>query len=932
MGFASGSHGGLARPAPSFMSDRSDTAALSNLQAFQAAVQESERLVDHLSMNSSDDSDRSARPGTMSLYSSISDKTEAEAFWDTAHPFGLATMHSGDSALSLPSTPSLWSQTVTRAVLDTFSAEVIQWQETMYETIAKEQEYLADLKLLDTLFLQPLRICWPTISSHHRADSSTNSSSGNALPEEPHRAPATPLPPPELETFLHDVFHNLPELIAVSEQLLRRLLERQANQPIMSGVGDIFMPWSQAIEPIVAYAANLPRAHYILEVEVARNPGFAAFLRDCEAHPMARKLGLQHFLGRAPTRFVRYPLHFNDLIKRAPATSPDRVLMPQALENVKACLDRVNQQTGEATVNLLMTKLRNQLLLSERERLYLNLDHPQRRVVKVGYLRKRSGNQATVFLLDHVLLICKHIRQGKSQTQTFYQLNKSATPLSLLAVRCGEEAALTGTGSQSPPAALATPTRSPRMSLGTGAAIAESARSHRMSIMGKLALVRDAPAPAVIMNPMAPATLLPASPRLTAQPFPLVCQHLGRHGGQNILFAASADEQRAWLEAIQAQQNASLSALAGRVQINHICDHTFTAENAVHCAAEFRVPDGKRYILVGTDVGLYVGSELSRGGYLKITKMRNVTHLHVFPEYDQLIMISDKIPYVYPLHELARPTLWDRLRGKKLGIKATAFYVGRFHDRPAVAFMTPKSKQSVFTITRPIHLREYNKRTDDKLLWSHKEKGQPEVGLVRLKEFFVPTETFGLTFFRQHLGVGSLATFEIIDIRDLRLHDSLPNPADPTFSDLPAPSILGRPYLMHKVTGTGEFLVCFERLAFYVNRAQTRSRPHLLIHWEGRPRSIQVFEPYIYVFCAEFIEIRQMDTGALEHIIPAINVRCLTLPDANRSNGDPTVHLIGVMQSRAPGYQRIFRLPIVSGDQAAPEQKPSTPDKGNLGT
>ncbi|RKP33637.1 CNH domain-containing protein [Dimargaris cristalligena] len=881
---------------------------LSNFAAFQAAVQEAEAVGDGHSIWSTTDSDHSPSHRGSSLYSSMSDRTEAEAFWDAnqapAMPYSLSV--GSESSLSLSRSPTLWSQTASTALLESLPPEIIHWQETMFEAICREQEYLTDLRLIHTIFIKPLRASWPRIVSFYATPDVLAAAYGGS--------PVTFLRP-ELDTLIDHLFHNYTELIRLSEQLLGALLERQANQPIMSGVGDLFLSWAQHIVPIETYAANLPLASYILEVETGRNPQFAAFIKECEDNPLARKLGIRHFIGRATSRFPRYPLHFQEMVKRAPASSPDRTLLPQVTQLVKGCLDRVNLQMGQASERLLITKLRNQLQLAESDRMYLGITSKRRQVLKVGTLRKKSGSPITLFLLDHMLLVCKHTKRGRSQTQIYYQLYRPPIPLPLLSVQRGEDSTR---ASADPAGHGATAYPSPPL----------GGRSHRASVLfsRRPAKSTDCSRPIRPMSFM-PGTVTPQSDSgvtdsfdfseaaapltpLVGRAYPLQFQRLGRCGGFFTLYAASAPEQAAWIESIGRQQQLTLSSLAQQVSIQHICDHTFRATSVVHCATDFTASTGQRYILVGCDDGLFVGSDRSRGGYLKITKLKNVTQMHVFAEFNQLLVLSDRYVHVFQLHELEQPQLWDRLKGRKLSIKAAHFSVGRYAtSRPVVAFGQPKSKQTTFILARPLFLSDYNKRTDDKLLWSTKEKGRPEVGLVRLLEFFVPSDAPGLAVFRQHLSVPCQETFEIIDVNDLRRHDSLPHPGDPSFADLPPPAELGRPLLMSKLA-TGEFLLCYQSLAFFVDKAQSRSRSNVVIQWEGRPQHIQVFYPYIYAFDSDFIEIRHVDTGALEHIIPAIGVKSLTLPDSDVSNARKATYLLGAMQSRIPGYQRIFQLPL----------------------
>jgi len=72
-----------------------------------------------------------------------------------------------------------------------------------------------------------------------------------------------------------------------------------------------------------------------------------------------------------------------------------------------------------------------------------------------------------------------------------------------------------------------------------------------------------------------------------------------------------------------------------------------------------------------------------------------------------------------------------------------------------------------------------------------------------------------------------------------------------------------------------EFLLCYTDYSFYVNRNGWRARSDWIIEWEGTPQAFAIFSPYILAFEPSFIEIRNMDTGALIHIETAKNIRML---------------------------------------------------------
>lgn len=73
----------------------------------------------------------------------------------------------------------------------------------------------------------------------------------------------------------------------------------------------------------------------------------------------------------------------------------------------------------------------------------------------------------------------------------------------------------------------------------------------------------------------------------------------------------------------------------------------------------------------------------------------------------------------------------------------------------------------------------------------------------------------------------------------------------------------------------GEFLLHYTDFSFFVNRNGWRARSDWVINWEGRPQTFALSHPYLLAFEPNFIEIRQLETSQLVHIITAKNIRML---------------------------------------------------------
>ena len=82
----------------------------------------------------------------------------------------------------------------------------------------------------------------------------------------------------------------------------------------------------------------------------------------------------------------------------------------------------------------------------------------------------------------------------------------------------------------------------------------------------------------------------------------------------------------------------------------------------------------------------------------------------------------------------------------------------------------------------------------------------------------------------------------------------------------------------------GDFLLNYTDFSFFVNRHGWRARPEWKISWEGQPTSFALSYPYILAFESSFIEIRNVETSALAHIVTARNIRMLHSSTREASN------------------------------------------------
>lgn len=126
-------------------------------------------------------------------------------------------------------------------------------------------------------------------------------------------------------------------------------------------------------------------------------------------------------------------------------------------------------------------------------------------------------------------------------------------------------------------------------------------------------------------------------------------------------------------------------------------------------------------------------------------------------------------------------------------------------------------------------------------------------------------------FLRSALCVGCARGFEIVTL-DTLVTQPLLDQAD-TSLDFVAQKEHLKPIHVERISQT--FLLCYSDFSFFVDKNGWRAFPEWKITWEGVPQAFAIFQPYILAFEPNFIEIRNLETGAFVYTLTARNVRML---------------------------------------------------------
>ncbi|KAI7885811.1 hypothetical protein K492DRAFT_156902 [Lichtheimia hyalospora FSU 10163] len=749
------------------------------------------------------------------------------------------TLHrtSSKSSLMEKDDDRLWASTVPKQILSKLSSAEKKRQENIFELIYTERDFVNDLAYVIKYWIEPLL-------------------ENQVIPEE------------NREQFIQDLFWNMREVHDVNAELANALESRQkASSPIVDQIGDIMLQHVASFGPFVQYGAHQMVSRYVLETEKSTNPAFTEFVETTERLPQSRKLELNAYLTKPTTRLGRYNLLLREILKHTPADHPDQELIPKAMNVISEFLSDVNHETGKMeskfSLQLLAEKLSYKAPIMVDERfMNLGLDVETRKVIMKGPL-KRKGSGPTesadvqVYLLDHCLLFVKPKCVNNLER---YKIYKKPIPLALLSITLPD---------QSRRGSTILPYGRPSLS------------NNSISSLNNIDAITAAAA--------ASSTNLGNS---SSKGYPITFNYLGRSGANPVtLYAPTLLGRRQWVDKIQGQRQV-LMEKQKVFDIRTIDARFFNAFNRVTCAASY----GDTVVL-GSDQGVYIkeptpvassAATIAGGSYGRNTNenlrrllpMDKVSQIDVLEPSGLILVLAEKVLYTYSLESLLAED--SAKRGRKLSSHVSFFKVGTiFQDTPSektlVCYVRHNTIQSTIRALEP-HMSTDKKKSRSKLgrLMRGANGAGTTEGLKIYKDLYLPGEASSIQYFKNIICVGSPKGFQMVDLSSAEVQSVL-DPSDGSHHALLHKENL-KPISMFRHTNSS-ILLCYNEMAFYIDKKGRRLRSDWMIRWEGQPTAFAVSFPYIVAFDSTFIEVRDMNTGDLVQVIPGKNVRCLK-PDA----------------------------------------------------
>ncbi|CAB4399307.1 unnamed protein product [Rhizophagus irregularis] len=655
------------------------------------------------------------------------------------------------------------------------------------------------------------------------------------------------IPESRRKNFVNEVFYNILEVHNVNSKLADALQKRQNSFAIVEQIGDIFLEYAPLFDPFIKYGAHQLWGKYEFEREKNSNHVFAKFVEETERRPESRKLELNGYLTKPTTRLGRYPLLLEAVLKQTPQEHPDRINLPKVIKIIKEFLTNVNVESGKSENRFNLQQLNDQLIPKGEHD--LGLTEEGRQLIFKGSLKKRGGggesSDLQVFLFDHALLMVKVKTVNKVEQ---YKIHRKPIPLVLLSVSATEGQS---EGNKRPPSIL--PGKNPTVVRGNG-----------------------------------------------DKQYALTFGRLGKQSFTVTLYATTFISRRKWIEHIEKQKeiiNDKSKVFERGISLEKLS----TGPNKVNCGSYF---DGYSKLVFGTDLGIYVLEIGSSSKAVRVIQLERVSQIDVLEEFRLLLVLADKCFYSYPLESLDPIKSKEAIkRSSKISSHASFFKSGTCLGKTLVTVVKNSALNSTIKTLEPIEQNIKNKNKSPLKILS----GRSSDSLKTYKEFYIPTELTSVNFLSKKLCVGCCAKgFEIVDLETL-ITQSLIDPDDVSLDFVQKKENV-KPIAIYRISG-GDFLLCYDEFAFYVNKVGWRSRSNWLITWEGSPTSFALRYPYVLAFEPSFIEVRHVETGILEQIIEGHNMRCLY--------SDSRGNILVVTTDQATDSSEVFSLKLVDGRRSS---------------
>lgn len=618
--------------------------------------------------------------------------------------------------------------------------------------------------------------------------------------------------------FVDSVFGNIEEISQVNSDFYEGLRKIQKRKPVLESMGDVVKEHVVNFRCYIKYGESQPSAKQILQVQKNKNPQLNSFLKECQNMPQFRRLPIESFLARPTTRLGRYPILIRDILKNTSKNHRDQILLKEANTTIESILKEVNQVAGKETNRLKMDQWSELLRFEKKNDVSaVHFEDPKREYIREGKLSLIVHNyinepslDVTVLLLDNVLIITYEKNNN-------YHIYSKPIPISLLNISHSEEKKSLKPNDNH--------TSSKKL------VVNNHGKNNGFESMGYIFTVK----------------------------------HLGV--GTYQFFTPILSEQKAWVEAIQKQQELLPKPIAKEI--------VFFSHKKLDSPVQtiHRLKNGA--LLLANDIGLYV---LINNSMMKpLLQLSRISQVESMEQFDILFILSNREVFAFSISLLLKGVYTNPnylKHNKKISSNVSFIATGFCDEKFLLCCAKASANKTVVKMFEPkrLLLNPNYRKTYQKLYLTGDV-------VTNFKQFYIPSEGVNIRFLRRSLCVACIKSFEVVSIKNLTTQ-SLLNPNDVVFKNLLKSEY--SPMNMFK-TQQNDFLLCYNKIGFFIDKNGNRSRPNIFFKWNASPRAFAYRSPNIYVITVEYIAIwNEFDTKESKQIIAGNSMRLL-LHDENQN-------------------------------------------------
>ncbi|KAI8980840.1 hypothetical protein BDB01DRAFT_836509 [Pilobolus umbonatus] len=750
----------------------------------------------------------------------------------------------------------LWHDAIDTGLLSTLSKSEKSRQESIFELIYTEENYLQALDYVINMWIIPLQ-------------------EGDIIPQR------------KRAHFIDVVFSNWIDIRHISYNLTMKLIERQHDHPVVSRIGDIMAEFAESLQPFIYYSTKQHKGKCTFEREKHINPKFASFVAQTERHASSDKLEFNAFLIKPVTRLTRYNLLLEKICSKTSVTHTDRKTIPFIVSQIKDTLSIVNNEAGKAKNRYDLKQIHKHLTFkNKKDEVNLQLLADNRRIIKQGTFYKSPSLDSTEYqliLFDHYLVLSKvTIIRGVPH----HSIRKRPICIQLLRTR------------------LSTVEITQARPIPSNAVFVETPINKRNS------MIREQSGSDLSDS--------------TTKGYPMTFYNYGNSlEGHYTIYAASHHTRKSWDVCIQHHQDDCNKMSVFNVTTLALQHHEFPVENEIHHLISF--DKGRQYMLAA-DSGLYLGHRYSSTNDLplKLLPLTKVQQVYVLEEYKLLLVLADSTLWEYPLDIVlnGKPQENELLQkfGRKVISNIPFVYVGTCLDKTLICAPKPPSingtEIAMFEPSMP--RTEKKKKTFADRFTLRSSLSFTNTQMIPLKSIYNPYEVSAINTTKSLMilttPLGPIAINMITKIPDTLL-DTHDKHLEFITTNIMTDATISLNQTVKKTelfaVSNGNYLMCYDDYAFFIDKKGKRSDLSFLIKWEGQPTAFVYHYPYIIAFQHHFIEIRSIEDGHLVQVIQAQDVQCIQ--NSLKSN---ELFIAGKMADpQHPFYQSIFELELNTSER-----------------